>query len=141
MYYEICVSFIVDVDECLSPNACGSEHVCNNTAGSYACECPLGYVADSGLQNPLDPVCVGEEFYIIFYLTHTAAVCYTVCSSESHNSFSSDAPAKLWRAFNLKPVLQVANSCVLLQQAEEKENAGVHSELRCKAATISCRKS
>ena len=55
---------IVDVDECLSPNACGSEHVCNNTFGSYACECPLGYVADSGLQNPLDPVCVGEEIYI-----------------------------------------------------------------------------
>ena len=66
MYYKICVSFIVDVDECLSPNACGSEHVCNNTVGSYACECPLGYVADSGPQNPLDPVCVGKELYHFF---------------------------------------------------------------------------
>ena len=61
MYYKVCVSLIIDYDECLSPNACGLEHVCNNTVGSYACECPLGFVADSGPQNPLDPVCVGEK--------------------------------------------------------------------------------
>ena len=52
--------FLVDVDECQSSDACGSGHVCNNSAGSYACECPLGFVVDSGPQNPLDPVCVGE---------------------------------------------------------------------------------
>ena len=52
---------IVDVDECQFPDACGSEHVCSNTAGSYTCECPLGFVKDSGPQNPLDPVCVGNH--------------------------------------------------------------------------------
>ena len=52
---------VQDVDECQLPDACGSDHVCNNTVGSYRCECPLGFAADSGSQNPLDPVCVGED--------------------------------------------------------------------------------
>ena len=51
----------LDVDECYSPNACGPDYVCNNTAGSYTCECPLGFVKDSGPQNSLAPVCVGEK--------------------------------------------------------------------------------
>ena len=89
MYYEICVSFIVDVDECLSPNACGSEYVCNNTVGSYACECPLGYVADSGPQNPLDPVCVGEELNPLFYLTHAVAVRLEIEGVKACNLFGN----------------------------------------------------
>ena len=55
----------VDIDECQSPDACGSVHVCNNTVGSYACECPLGFVADSGPQNPLEPICVGK--YVVSF--------------------------------------------------------------------------
>ena len=55
-----------DVDECQLPDACGSDHVCNNTVGSYRCECPPGFVADSGVQNPLDPVCVGAD--VTYYL-------------------------------------------------------------------------
>ena len=35
--------------------------MCNNTVGSYRCECPLGFAPDSGSQNPLDPLCVGEK--------------------------------------------------------------------------------
>ena len=58
----LCFVIIVDADECQFPDACGSDHVCNNTVGSYTCECPLGYVEDSGPQNPLNPVCVGENF-------------------------------------------------------------------------------
>ena len=54
-------SIFADYDECQSPDACQSDYVCNNTVGSYTCECPLGYVADSGPQNPLDPVCVGKS--------------------------------------------------------------------------------
>ena len=50
----------VDVDECQSPDACQTDHVCNNTVGSYTCECPPGYVEDSGPQDPLNPVCVGK---------------------------------------------------------------------------------
>ena len=66
--------FLVDFDECQLPGACGSEHACNNTVGSYACECPLGYVADSGPQNPLDPVCVGKELNVTFSNSYS---CYT----------------------------------------------------------------
>ena len=53
---------LVDIDECYSPDACEPDHACNNTAGSYTCECPLGYIADpAGSQNPKAVVCVGEK--------------------------------------------------------------------------------
>ena len=53
---------LVDIDECQSSDACRSDLVCNNTAGSYRCECPSGFSADPGSQNiNLDPVCVGEK--------------------------------------------------------------------------------
>ena len=51
----------VDLDECQSPHACGANHVCNNTVGSYRCECPIGFAADSDAQDPLSPVCVGRN--------------------------------------------------------------------------------
>ena len=51
----------VDLDECQSPDACGATHVCNNTVGSYRCECSNGFVADSGAQVPLNPVCIGKR--------------------------------------------------------------------------------
>ena len=52
----------VDLDECQSPDACGANHTCSNTVGSYRCEiCAIGFVADSGAQDPLNPVCIGEK--------------------------------------------------------------------------------
>ena len=51
----------LDLDECQSPDACGADHVCNNTVGSYKCECLTGFVPDSGAQDPLNPVCVGKR--------------------------------------------------------------------------------
>ena len=80
----------IDVDECQLPGACGSEHVCNNTFGSYACECPLGYVADSGPQNPLDPVCVGEYLNLIFYSPNVVAVRLEIVGVKSGNLFGSE---------------------------------------------------
>ena len=50
----------VDLDECQSPDACGA-NVCNNTFGSYRCECENGFVADSGAQDRLNPVCIGKK--------------------------------------------------------------------------------
>ena len=50
-----------DLDECQSPDACGANHVCNNTVGSYRCECLNGFVANSGAQDPLNPVCIGKK--------------------------------------------------------------------------------
>ena len=55
------VATFVDLDECQSPDACGANHVCNNTVGSYRCECPIGFVADSGAQDPLALVCIGTK--------------------------------------------------------------------------------
>ncbi|CAH3147943.1 unnamed protein product, partial [Porites lobata] len=49
---------MIDLDECQSPDACQASHVCNNTAGSYRCECLTGFATDSGAQDPLDPVCI-----------------------------------------------------------------------------------
>ena len=54
----------VDLDECQSPDACGANHVCNNTVGSYRCECSNGFAADSGAQDPLNPVCIGKRLRI-----------------------------------------------------------------------------
>ena len=51
----------VDVDECQSPGACASGHLCNNTIGSFTCQCPLGFVDVASAQNPLSPVCFGEK--------------------------------------------------------------------------------
>lgn len=56
-----------DLDECQSPDACGANHVCNNTIGSHRCECPNGFVADSGAQDPLNPVCIGKKYIKLFY--------------------------------------------------------------------------
>ena len=50
-----------DVNECLFQDACYANCVCNNTVGSYRCECPVGFVADSGAHEPLNPVCIGKE--------------------------------------------------------------------------------
>ena len=57
---------VLDFDECQSPDACGDNHVCNNIAGSYRCECPIGFVADSGAQDPRHPVCVGKTLIHVF---------------------------------------------------------------------------
>ena len=51
-----------DVNECQSPDACGANSVCNNTFGSYRCDCANGFVADCGLQNSLNPGCVGKNY-------------------------------------------------------------------------------
>ena len=49
------------MDECQYSSACRSELICNNTVGSYRCECPLGYVEDPNSQNMIDPICLGKE--------------------------------------------------------------------------------
>ena len=56
-----CFVTAIDLDECQFPDACGANHVCNNTIGSYRCECSIGFAADSGAQDPLNPVCIGKK--------------------------------------------------------------------------------
>ncbi|NXO50747.1 HEG1 protein, partial [Aramus guarauna] len=43
-------SAFVDVDKCLS-NPCPALATCNNTRGSYICQCPLGYELEKGKCN------------------------------------------------------------------------------------------
>ncbi|NWX92681.1 HEG1 protein, partial [Nothoprocta ornata] len=51
---ELCFFFFLltfaDVDECLS-NPCPALATCNNTHGSYICQCPLGYELEKGKCN------------------------------------------------------------------------------------------
>ena len=56
-----CINISADIDECQSPDACGANSVCNNTIGSYRCECLTGFVTDCGLQKPINVVCTGEK--------------------------------------------------------------------------------
>ncbi|NXV77582.1 HEG1 protein, partial [Atlantisia rogersi] len=44
------LSAFVDVDKCLS-NPCPALATCNNTRGSYICQCPLGYELEKGKCN------------------------------------------------------------------------------------------
>ena len=44
---HVLLYFISDVNECENATAyCGEDHICFNTAGSYVCECDIGYEAD-----------------------------------------------------------------------------------------------
>ena len=63
----------VDLDECQSPDACGANRVCNNTVGSYRCECPVGFAAGSGEQDPQNRLCVGRNLTYVeeVDLSHT----------------------------------------------------------------------
>ena len=59
---DSCLRFVVlDVDECQQPDTCRSNLTCNNTVGSYRCQCPLGFTAEPGSQDTNDPVCLGKE--------------------------------------------------------------------------------
>ena len=46
-----------DTNECSDPSTCGNLQQCFNTAGSYICECMLGYQNDP--QSLLD--CLGKQ--------------------------------------------------------------------------------
>lgn len=64
LIYVLRIPFLfnsADFDECQSSDACEVNHVCNNTVGSYRCECPTGFVANCSTQNPLNLVCVGKK--------------------------------------------------------------------------------
>lgn len=52
---------LLDFDECQSGSACRSDLVCNNTFGSYRCECALGFVEDPSSQNPVNTLCNGKQ--------------------------------------------------------------------------------
>ena len=52
---------VLEIDECLQPDTCRPELTCNNTVGSYRCQCPLGFIAEPGPQNTTNPVCLGKE--------------------------------------------------------------------------------
>ncbi|XP_066028344.1 uncharacterized protein [Pocillopora verrucosa] len=52
-FVQMCVT---DFDECKTA-PCPSDHICNNTVGSYRCECPLGFVEDPSSQNPVNIIC------------------------------------------------------------------------------------
>ena len=47
--------FITDINECLDNDGTCS-HICNNTEGSYHCECPTGYLLQLDNHN-----CEGEN--------------------------------------------------------------------------------
>ena len=46
--------FLLDINECNEPSPCTDNQVCFNNAGSYLCECNLGYERDpdSGTTSP-----------------------------------------------------------------------------------------
>ena len=47
-YFKIIVPShaIIDINECLLTNTCHSDAICNDTEGSYICQCKDGYTGD-----------------------------------------------------------------------------------------------
>ena len=43
---NIITHFLLDIDECLLSNACHSDASCQNTKGSFICQCKIGYSGD-----------------------------------------------------------------------------------------------
>ena len=68
-----------DVDECQSSDACRSDHVCNNTIGSYTCECAPGFTEHPLSQSNLEPLCNGKEIST-HYLTNIKYINADCCS-------------------------------------------------------------
>ena len=63
--------FLSDINECNDPSTCVENQVCFNTAGSYLCECDLGYERDpdSGTTSPgVYQGCKGVLFIIVYYI-------------------------------------------------------------------------
>ncbi|KAH9523886.1 hypothetical protein Btru_047324 [Bulinus truncatus] len=44
----------IDVNECTQPDVCLSGYICENTIGSYRCQCPTGYKLENGLCQECD---------------------------------------------------------------------------------------
>ena len=62
-----------DVNECEDPDICGTVGMCNNTAGSYMCLCPSGYLLDE-----MSMLCQGELCqYTILDQVSTNILVYT----------------------------------------------------------------
>ena len=49
--------FLSDIDECLVSNECDSNASCENTNGSFICQCKIGFTGDGAS-------CLGEYAWI-----------------------------------------------------------------------------
>ena len=64
-------SIVLDVNECLLPDACSPGLVCKNSDGSYRCECPPGFSQTSSSQNDSNPVCNGKKLKVTLMMLCT----------------------------------------------------------------------
>jgi len=61
----VCINvFFADVDECINPSTCGKLQQCFNIAGSYLCECILGYENDPRSNTD----CIGDVHFSYYEL-------------------------------------------------------------------------
>ena len=55
--------FSVDIDECLQNDNLCDHGQCTNTAGSYECECEIGYIPAEDKKS-----CVGKTLYLFHFV-------------------------------------------------------------------------
>ena len=60
----------IDIDECASSTSNGCEHFCTNSAGSYECNCLVGYQLGSDAKS-----CAGELGTVLLLTTIIIILC------------------------------------------------------------------
>lgn len=116
--------FVSDIDECSTiPGVCdGGE--CTNTAGSYVCTCPRGYISSTDGSR-----CVGESH------THRHRHIYLISLSHLCTSSPLGYSNASHLAGNFPPSITLPVSGVLMRQAG-LQTCGHHVQTNTLARTI-----
>ena len=81
--FKFCLKFRLDIDECAGSHDCHEKATCNDTVGSYICDCIFGYTGDG-------KSCKGM-FGFIIYVSRYIYLDYDECGIGRINKCDTNA--------------------------------------------------